>query len=81
VRSCQRVGIRPFGPHRPRHTVAWDLLTDGVSLNEIGQLLRHRSQCATAVCASVEAVRPCLPEPYRAPTVDRWPEGMGLFLA
>lgn len=63
-RSCQWVGIRPFGPHRPRHAVACDLSTDGVSLTEIGQLLRHRSQRATAVCAkaNVEAVRPCLPE-------------------
>lgn len=82
-RSCRRVGIRPFGPRRPRHAVPWHLLTDGVSLTEIGQLL------ATAASApprstprpNVEAVRPCLPQAVSGATVDRWPERMGLFLA
>jgi len=66
-RACQRSGIEPFGPHRLRHAVACDLLADGASLTEIGQLLRHHSQRATAIYAKadVEALRglarPCLP--------------------
>src|SRR5258708_7779961 len=45
-------GIEPFGPQRLRHAVACDLLADGASLTEIGQLLRHHSQRATAIYAN-----------------------------
>jgi integrase/recombinase XerD len=58
-RACLRAGVEPFGPHRLRHAVACDLLAEGASLTEIGQLLRHRSQRATAIYAKadVEALR------------------------
>jgi integrase/recombinase XerD len=66
-RACRRAGVAPFGPHRLRHAVACDLLAEGASLTEIGQLLRHRSERATAIYAKadIEALRklarPCPP--------------------
>ena len=71
--ACLRAGIEPFGPHRLRHAVACDLLADGASLEEIGQLLRHRSQRSTAIYAKadIEALRalarPC---PAAGPGTD-----------
>lgn len=66
-RACRRARVEPFGPHRLRHAVACDLLAEGASLAEIGQLLRHRSERATAIYAKadIEALRglarPCPP--------------------
>lgn len=65
ARACRRAGIEPFGPHRLRHAVACDLLAEGASLAEIGQLLRHRSGRSTAIYAKVDVAalralaRPC----------------------
>ena len=49
-----RAGLIPHGPHRLRHTVATELLRDGASLVEIGQLLRHHSVSVTALYAKVD---------------------------
>ena len=53
-----RVGAK--GAHLFRHSLATDMLRHGASLNEIGELLRHRSPNSTAVYAKVEltALRP-----------------------
>jgi site-specific recombinase XerD len=42
------------GAHLFRHTLATDLLRQGASLDEIGELLRHRSPNTTAVYAKVD---------------------------
>src|SRR5262249_3145858 len=39
-----------------RHTLATDLLREGCSLDEIGELLRHRSPNTTAIYAKVDLV-------------------------
>jgi site-specific recombinase XerD len=44
------------GAHLFRHTLASDLLRNGASLDEIGELLRHRSPNTTAVYAKVDLV-------------------------
>jgi site-specific recombinase XerD len=42
------------GAHLFRHTLATDLLRNGASLDEIGELLRHRSPNTTAIYAKVD---------------------------
>jgi site-specific recombinase XerD len=42
------------GAHLFRHTLATDLLREGASLDEIGELLRHRSPNTTALYAKVD---------------------------
>jgi site-specific recombinase XerD len=42
------------GAHLFRHTLATDLLRQGVSLDEIGELLRHQSPNTTALYAKVD---------------------------
>lgn len=56
-RACRRASITPFGPHRLRHAVACNLLAEGASLEEIGQLLRHTDQTTTALYAKVDVAR------------------------
>lgn len=53
-RACRRAAVPEVGPHRFRHTVATELLQQGASLPEIGQLLRHRTVRATAIYAKVD---------------------------
>lgn len=55
-RALIRTGIDSArkGAHLFRHTLATDLLRQGASLDEIGELLRHRSPNTTAVYAKVD---------------------------
>jgi site-specific recombinase XerD len=53
-RACRQAGIPPVRAHRLRHTIASELLRQGASLPEIGQVLRHQSIQATAIYASVD---------------------------
>ncbi len=65
ARACRRAGVAPFGPHRLRHALACELLRQGASLAEVGQVLRHSDERTTAVYAKVDQdtlmalARPC----------------------
>jgi site-specific recombinase XerD len=52
--ACMRARLPAVGPHRLRHTAATEMLRNGASLLEIGQVLRHRSQATTAIYAKVD---------------------------
>jgi integrase/recombinase XerD len=54
ARACQRAGLGRLGAHRLRHTLVTDMLRAGAGLAEVGQVLRHRSQLATAIYAKVD---------------------------
>lgn len=56
--ACWRVGVERVGPHRLRHTLACQMLAAGASLQEIGEVLRHRERRTTAIYARVD--RPTL---------------------
>jgi integrase/recombinase XerD len=53
-RACARVGLPDLCTHRLRHSVAVDLLREGATLPEIGQVLRHRELATTALYARVD---------------------------
>jgi site-specific recombinase XerD len=55
-RALARAGVRSerTGAHLFRHTLATGLLRGGASLDEIGEVLRHRSPNTTAVYAKVD---------------------------
>lgn len=52
--AARRAGLGAIYAHRLRHTAACELLRAGSSLEEIGQLLRHRSALTTAIYAKVD---------------------------
>jgi integrase/recombinase XerD len=52
--ACDRAGLARVGAHRLRHTAATEMLRQGASLAEIGQVLRHREQKTTAIYAKVD---------------------------
>ncbi len=49
-----RAGLGEISAHRLRHTAATMMLTQGVPLAQIGQVLRHRSPANTAIYAKVD---------------------------
>lgn len=69
-RACTRAGMPGIGAHRLRHTVACEMVSVGVPLPEIGQVLRHRSLQSTANYARVDLDRLRL-------LAKPWPEGAG----
>jgi integrase/recombinase XerD len=52
--ACVRADLPVVGPHRLRHTAATGMLRAGSSLDEIAQVLRHRSHDTTAIYAKVD---------------------------
>jgi len=52
--AAQRAGLGPLHSHRLRHTAATQMLRAGASLEEIGQVLRHRQALTTAIYAKVD---------------------------
>lgn len=53
-RHCVLAGLEACGAHRLRHTAASAMLRAGSSLDEIAQVLRHRSVDTTAIYAKVD---------------------------
>jgi integrase/recombinase XerD len=52
--ACGRAGIPEVNAHRLRHSAATEMLRAGAGLDEIGQVLRHRSVLTTAIYAKVD---------------------------
>jgi integrase/recombinase XerD len=52
--AARRAGVRGVTAHRLRHTAATEMLREGASLIEIGQVLRHRQTQTTAIYAKVD---------------------------
>jgi site-specific recombinase XerD len=68
MRALERAGVDSArkGAHLFRHSLARDMIRQGASLDEIGELLRHQSPNTTAIYAKVDlpALRPlALPWP------------------
>ena len=53
-RACRRAGIPEVGSHRLRHTAACEMVSAGVPIVRIGQVLRHQSLQTTAIYARVD---------------------------
>jgi integrase/recombinase XerD len=49
--ACKRAGLPPVSAHRLRHALASELLRQGSTLQDIGQVLRHHEQRTTALYA------------------------------
>ena len=55
--ACRRAGIERVPAHRLRHALASDLLREGASMIDIGQVLRHKHLESTAIYAKVDLQR------------------------
>jgi site-specific recombinase XerD len=55
--ACRRAGIEPVPAHRLRRALASDLLREGASMIDIGQVLRHKRLESTAIYAKVDLGR------------------------
>lgn len=55
--ACRRAGIEHVPAHRLRHALASQLLREGASLIEIGQVLRHKHLESTSIYAKVDLER------------------------
>lgn len=56
-RACKHAGLPAVGAHRLRHTAACEMVSAGVPLAHIGQVLRHSSPISTAIYARVDVDR------------------------
>lgn len=52
--AAQHCGLSGISAHRLRHTAATEMLRNGASLPEVGQVLRHRQMITTAMYAKVD---------------------------
>jgi site-specific recombinase XerD len=57
VSAGRRADLGDITAHRLRHTAASELLRRGAPLEEVGQLLRHRSELTTTIYAKVDRER------------------------
>jgi site-specific recombinase XerD len=70
--AFEKTGLKPpqkyVGSHLPRHGLATDMLRKGASLDEVGDVLRHRSRMTTTIYAKydLDALRSI---------ARRWPVG------
>ncbi len=71
ARAADRAGLGTVHAHLLRHTLATEVLGKGASLDEVGQLLRHRSRASTAIYAKVDQHR-------LAQLARPWPTSAGL---
>ncbi|MDR1441254.1 MAG: site-specific integrase [Bifidobacteriaceae bacterium] len=54
--ACRAAGIEEFGPHTLRHSLGTRLLNEGAGLDQIAQVLRHKSMASTVVYAKADLV-------------------------
>lgn len=74
--AANRAGFGPMGPHRFRHTLASRTLNAGASMEEVSQLLRHRSIKSTSIYAKVDFERLRLVvRPWPDLTIRSWNGG------
>jgi integrase/recombinase XerD len=55
--ACRRAGVERVPAHGLRHALASDLLREGASMIDIGQVLRHKHLESTAIYAKVDLGR------------------------